>query len=374
MTHPNARAVFALAVVCALSGAGSQLWSQPQREEQFAEEVDVTEVLLDVLVTDKTGQVIIGLGKEDFLVTEGGDPVEITGVTFYSSRELVGSKDALERHGMSVDDVIEDRYFIILFQQQRRAAGEVPGLLARQMEAARDLATWIATDLQSHDLVAVVAYDTRLDVVQDFTRSVESLQVAVRLAAGGKGGGQDWPSRLPKMESGQSLSRQLPVGKELRKQTGDLYKGLQVLAEAAGSIRGRKNLIFIGRGVGEMNSFGVWEPDSRFYRPTIERLNDNNVAVYPLDVMPLGSRHSLENSLAALASDTGGTFTRQFTSFITPLRSISEENGGYYLLSYRSPREKGSSGYQRVKVSTKNPEIRVRARQGYTFGTELDHR
>ena len=37
--------------------------------EEFGEELDVVEVLLDVLVTDKSGQVIIGLGKDDFTVT-----------------------------------------------------------------------------------------------------------------------------------------------------------------------------------------------------------------------------------------------------------------------------------------------------------------
>lgn len=355
-------------LVGVLSLAAVSVPAQESPQESFAEELDVTEVLLDVLVTDKSGQVIIGLGKDDFDVREDGVPVELIGVTFYSSRELLGSREVLERHGMTVDEVAEDRYFIVFIQQQRRAAGEAPGLMGRQMAAARDLETWIAEDLQAHDLVAVVSYETRLEIVQDFTRNVEALQDAVRKAAAGPGGKHNWPSRQPALENGPSLSRQLPSGKGLRKKTADIYQGLQILAEAAGSIRGRKNLIFIGRGIGEMNSFGIWEPDSRYYRPTIETLNDNNVAVYPLDVMPLGSRHSLENSMSALASDSGGSFTRQFTSFITPLRQITEENGGYYLLSYRSRRKPGEAGYQKVKVRTRNPELDVRARRGYLFG------
>jgi VWFA-related protein len=348
--------------------AGAFAVAQEEPQERFAEEVEVSEVLLDVLVTDKRGQVIIGLGKDDFLLAENGDPVELTGVTFYSSRELVGARESLEPDGPATVEVGEGRYFIILFQQQQRVAGEVPGLMSRQMEAARDIETWIARDLQASDLVAVVAYDTRLAVLQDFSRNRAALQDAVGQAAEGRGGGLNWPSRQPELEDGPSLSRQLPIGKDLRKQTGDIYKALQVVASAAGSIRGRKNLIFIGRGIGETNSFGVWEPDARYYAPTIEALNNNNVAVYPLDLMPLGSRHTLEQSLSALANDTGGTFTRQFTSFLTPLEQITKENGGYYLLSYQSRKPRGQSGYQRVKVETRNPELRVRARQGYLFG------
>jgi VWFA-related protein len=366
MRKPRSLAV--AACVCGFVAAGAFTVAQEEAQERFAAEVEVTEVLLDVLVTDKRGQVIIGLGKDDFLVEEEGDPVELTGVTFYSSRELLGSRQNLERDGLSVDEVEEGRHFIIFFQQQQRVAGDVPGLMSRQMEAARDLETWIAQDLQASDLVAVVAYDTRLTVLQDFSRNRAALQDAVGQAAEGRGGELNWPSRQPELEDGPSLSRQLPVGKDLRKKTGDIYKALQVTASAAGSIRGRKNLIFIGRGIGETNSFGVWEPDSRYYAPTIEALNDNNVAVYPLDLMPLGSRHTLEQSLSALANDTGGTFTRQFTSFLTPLEQISKENGGYYLLSYQSRKPRGQSGYQTVKVKTRNPELKVRARQGYLFG------
>ena len=341
---------------------------QETPQPEFAEELDVTEVLLDVLVTDKSGQVIIGLGKDDFEVVDGKEPVELTSVTFYSSSELLGSKENLERYGLRVDEVAEDRYFIIFVQQQRRAAGEVPGLMSRQMEAAGALQSWVANDLQSRDLVAVVTYETRLEIVQDFTRNVEVLREAIQRAAEGQGDLQNWPSRQPAPHEGPSLARQLPTGKDLRNKTGDIYQGLQVLARAAGSVRGRKNLVFIGRGIGEVNSFGVWQPDARYYRPTVQTLNDNNVALYPLDVMPLGSRHSLENSLSALATDTGGTFTRQFTSFRTPLQAIAEENGGYYLLSYQSRKERGKSGFQNVTVKTRNPELKVRARRGYLFG------
>ena len=49
---------------------------QPQDKPQgeFGEKLNVHEVLLDVLVTDARGHVIVGLGKDDFVVREDGKP------------------------------------------------------------------------------------------------------------------------------------------------------------------------------------------------------------------------------------------------------------------------------------------------------------
>ena len=160
----------------------------------------------------------------------------------------------------------------------------------------------------------------------------------------------------------------MPSGDELRDQTTRIYDALQLVARAAGSIRGRKILIFFGRGIGEIDSFGAWRPDPRFFQPTVEILNDNNVAVYPLDLTPRASRHSLENSLNALALETGGEFFRFGSSFTTLLDQISDSNGGYYLLSYRSRHPSGASGYQNVKVKVSNPNLQIRSRQGYRYG------
>ena len=345
--------------------------AQETPEGRFEEELVVTEVLLDVQVTDKRGNVIIGLGADDFKVVDDGEPVTIDSVTFYSSRKLQGSAESLERHGMTVDQIPEDRYVIIFFQQQRRASSEVPGLLSRQMEAAEQSREWLGQELLPRDWVAVVTYDNRLQVVQDFTRDVEALQAAVRQAARGYSGDGDWPSRRPAESEGPSLFNELPEGKALGKQTTNIYTGLQVLARAAGAIQGRKILLFFGRGFGDISAFGSWQPDRRYHQSTLDALNDNNVAVYTLDVMPQSTRrHTFEESLDAIAAETGGESYRYFTTFLVPLRQVSDANSGYYLLSYQSSKPPGAKGFQRVKVSTRNPELTVRARQGYLIEDE----
>jgi VWFA-related protein len=359
--------VAATLVAVALGAAGEAV-GQEEPQETFAEELEVTEVLLDVLVTDGQGRVILGLDKGDFVVEEAGEPVEITGVTFYSSRELLSSPEDLERLGLSVDEVPEDRYFILFIQDQRGVGAEAPRLLQRQVEAGQEARQWVREQMLPRDWMAVISYQMKLKVHQDFTRNLKEIDAAISRAIQGEDPGNIWPSRRTDAEAEVSLLPGLPEGLDLRKETTTIEEGLELLARAAGAVRGRKILLFLGNGFGELGPHGRWLPDKRYYPDMIQALNDNNVAVYPMDVTPLGTRHLLEDSLENLAGQTDGQFFRYFTNFITPLDQISDLNSGYYLLSYRATHPAFESGYQKVKVSTRNKELKVQARQGYLYG------
>ena len=354
-----------------LVNAGANLAAQEGEvslEAEFGGKVEVTEVLLDVLVNDRQGNVIIGLGKEDFVVEEGGEPIEIENLTFYSNRLLEAGNAELAAVGVTPQDTPQDRFFVLFFDDQRRNAFESPRLLSRQLDAARQTKKWIRSELQPGDWVAVVSYDVKLKVHEDFTQDRRDLLAAVDRAMKGKDSG-NWPSRIKEGE-GPSLTRELPQGKLLRDRSKTIYDALQVLAKAGGEIQGRKNLLLFTIGFGDFNSFGQYQPDARYYPPTVQSLNDNNVAVYPVDLTPAGTRHTMEAAMNHLALDTGGRYFFNFTSFMTPLRQAAESTSGYYLLSYRARHPADTSGYQKVKVSARNPELKVRARAGYLYGEE----
>ena len=364
------RSFRAFALLSALAVLPFPVLAQETPPPAFEERIDVTEVLLDVLVTDRDGNVIIGLRPEDFVVEEDGKPVAVRDVTFYSNRRYVGDAEAARAQGMRLGDIQEDRYFILFFHDQQIANFEAPGLMARQIEAAREARRWVREERLPNDWVAVVSYDHKLKVQQDFTRDREDLLRAVDAAAQGKDPGGNWPSRMSTKEAPSLLAR-LPRGNELRKQTGTIYDGIETLAEAAGAVRGRKNLILLTIGFGTINSFGQYIPDPRYYPDMQQALNDNNVAVYTVDLVPAGTEHIMSSAMNQLALDTGGRYYYNFTSFMTPLRQLSEDNNGYYLLAYESRHPRGESGYREVTVKTKNPDFKVRAREGYLFGEEV---
>ena len=364
------RSFLTVTAVLALAAGATPVLAQETPPPRFEERVDVTEVLLDVLVTDRDNNVIIGLKPEDFVVEEDGKAVPVRDVTFYSNRRYLGNAEAAAAQGIKLNEVQEDRYFILFFHDQQTANFEAPGLMARQMEAAREARRWVREERLPNDWVAVVSYDHKLKVQQDFTRKEADLLRAVDGASQGRDPGGNWPSRAAD-DKGPSLLARLPRGNELRDQTATIYDGIETLAEAAGAVRGRKNMILFTIGFGTINSFGQYIPDPRYYPDMQQALNDNNVAVYAVDLVPTGTDHTMSSAMNQLALDTGGRYYFNFTSFITPLRQLAEDNNGYYLLAYESRHPQGETGYTEVTVKTKNPDFRVRAREGYLFGEEV---
>jgi VWFA-related protein len=358
----------AVAASCGL-GSAALAQQEPQPPQgQFGGKVDVNEVLLDVLVTDARGNVIVGLDKDDFVVKENGRPVQLTGATFYSNRRLVESSPALAKAGVSTEQVPEDRYFILLFEDQKDVAQEAPRLLSQSLEAAKRARGWVESELLPNDWVAVASYDTRLKVQQDFTRDRKALVEAIGDAVKGKDREGNYPSRID-TSKGPSLLAGLPKGSELRDKTATLYDAMQQIARSAGNIRGRKNLLLFTFGLpGRQDTFGQFVPDKRYFEPTVQALNSNNVAAYTFDLTPPAVEHTLSDSLNKLAVDTGGRYFFNVTNFSTPLDQVAQENNGYYLLSYTSEQPAGKSGFQEVEVTVKNPEFRVKARRGYEYG------
>lgn len=330
------------------------------------ERIRVAEVLLDVLVTDRKGNVIDDLGPEDFVVLHDGKEQEVVSASFY------GGPSELASSGGG-GTVRTDRYFILMFHDQRMQA---PQLAGPQMDNARWLKRWIEEELQPNDQVAVFVYQARLKFYLDFSRDRDEILAAVEAASRGK---QDLDRLLTRSEpefdpNSPSLGVNLPVGKELARRSRKLQQGLELLGLAAEGIAGRKNLIMFSLGFGEIGQFGSYTPDSRYYPSMREALNAGNVAVYTIDTMGSRSRSigsgSLNDSLSLISNETGGRYYANFTNVMTPMRQVAEENQGYYLVSFRSEYESGTGGYRGIKVKVREGKYKVRSRTGFRYGEQ----
>ena len=334
------------------------------RDFELSERIRVAEVLLDVLVTDRRGNVIEGLGAEDFVVLHDGEEQEVTSASFYGGpSELAATGEGATSR--------TDRYFILMFHDQRMQA---PQLAGPQMDNARWLKRWIEEELQPNDQVAVFAYQARLKVYLDFSRDRDEILAAVDAASRGKKDIERWVTRSdPEFDpNSPSLFVNLPVEKELARRSRKLQEALELVGEAAAGIAGRKNLIMFSLGFGEIGQFGSYTPDPRYYPQMREALNAGNVAVYTIDTM--GSRRrsiasaSLNDSLSHISNETGGHYYGNFTNILSPMRQVAEENQGYYLVSFRSEYEAGTQGYRGIKVKVRDGKYKVRSRTGFRYG------
>lgn len=349
-----------LAAALALPLAAQE--SKPTKE--FDDTIAVGEVLVDVLVTDNQGNVVLGLDENDFRVTENGKVVDLNDVTFYSNRSFLAEAGQAEKLGIDPDAVPSERYFILFFHDQRRL---LPSLGAQQLEAASFAKRWVRESLLPNDAVAVAGFGYQLRLYQDFTRNAdelaEAIDAAVISAEVSDREATDANAGLP------SLAATLPTGKTLNRETPRIYAAIETLADAADGVRGRKNLVFFSLGFEDTGDTGGFVPDRRYYPDMVHALNDANVAVYTVNLLSTASAAgrastpALESSLSQLADDTGGRYYRNFTNFGTPLGEVADDTNGYYLLSYTAP--EGRQGYQQIEVEVLPRGLHARARDGY---------
>lgn len=332
-----------------------------QEQPGFQEKLDVNLVLLDAIVTDNKGNQILGLTKDDFVVKENGVAQNIDAVDYFTNRTNLDAREGSAP--FKVEQGNEQRYFVIFFDKPQD--NQLFDELAQARTAAR---RFVDERMRGGDHLAIVAHDVRLKVFSDFTTDKRQLRAAIDESA------KFGPGVLTAAAGNDaSILRDISRSKMMDR-TGTVYEALELLGEQLHSIRGRKNVILFSPGIvelGETVRDGIRLNKSRYYDPMIHALNEANVAVYPVQLQRNLAGNDLpvvHQTLESIASDTSGDYFRYNTSFDPAFKRIEQTNNGYYLISYYSPHARGTSGYQKVEVSLRSPGLRVKSREGYSYG------
>jgi len=328
------------------------------QESRVTERVDVNVVRVDATVTDSRGNQILGLEKGDFVVKENGVEQAVETLDYFTNRRLLTAPEGSA--GFKVERVKEERYFIIFLQK--------PGstrFISDVIEARNAAIDFVEKELLPEDKVAIASYDVRLKLFSDFTSDKRALKAAL-IDAGRFSVGITAPQREA---SSPSILRNLDIDRMIG-DTGRIYDALELLANAVQPIPARKVLVFFTPGVGTPSDFSpdIAENEDYLYQPMIRALNRANVSVFAINLLRSVRPHATESTVQRMASETGGEYFRNIVNFRTPLRRIENLNNGYYLLTYTSRKPLGTSGYQKINVSLRNREFRVKAREGYPYG------
>ena len=236
--------------------------------------------------------------------------------------------------------------------------------MGRTIRAQKDALAFVRDQLKPEDRVAVASYEARLNIHADFTSDekilAKALEDVVTFANG--------LTEVPSYAGEASILRNIDVD-EMVNGTGRIYDALEILADALRPIRARKVVALFSPGIGAASSLNSRIPDmdETFFRPMIRALNAANVTVHAVALIPEASFSAIEQNLSRVPAETGGEFYTNVVNFMTPLKKLERESSGYYLLSYRAPKRDGEKGYQKIDVSLRNPEFRIRARDGYLY-------
>jgi VWFA-related protein len=331
------------------------------QQPQFGEKINVNLVLLDAVVTDSRGNQILGLDKDDFVVTENGTPQTIESIDYFTNRQLLTAPET--KASFKAERVRDDRYFVFFFDKPGESM-----FFGRMAVARRAAADFIDKQMKPGDTVAIVGHDVRLKVFSDFTKDKQQLKHALDEASTfslGLRSSADGPA------TGPSILRNIDLTSMVN-ETGTVYQGLEVLGEALRPIQARKDVVLFSIGIvepGEEVRGGMIINTSRYYEPMIGALNHADVSVYPVNLLDNPNQPPfVHQTLERIAADTNGEYFRFNTSFTPALRRIENMTNGYYLISYYTKKPLHERGFQKVNVAVRNHDFRIRARQGFSYG------
>lgn len=421
-----------LAVLLGALGAGVGQAQAPAKKEAakaeqesptdlFLDTVNVSVTNVDVYVTDKKGNRITGLTKDDFEIFENGKPMAIT--NFYAveggkaispgeepaapapeAKPLPPGVAALERVPTPEDQrlrlvVYIDNFNLHPFNRNR---------------VMRELRVFLDQKLSRDDQVMLVSYDRSLKVRRGFTSDPDLINAGLleleKVSGQAVHTTSDRREALRNIEDSRSAAEAMGYARSYAGSVfNDLSFSIDALKNVVSSLAGmpgRKAVLYVSDGLPMVAAqdvfFAVQEKfgqqgssfteafqydASRRFNELANAANANRVTFYTIDAAGLRAYDSIsaenqgpgqgvmvesmqisnmQSTLSFLADKTGGMALLNLNVITPQLERIARDFNTFYSLGY-SPPHYGDGRYYKVEVKLKKKEkgLQVRHREGY---------
>lgn len=374
----------------------------------LGETVEVSIVNVDVFVTDRDGNRVRGLTRDDFEIYDGKARQPISNFAEYSSAPAQPDPSTDAR-----DDIQPQKRTVVVFLEQMRLASfEAEPFIGGIKKSLHSI-------IRPGDAASVVLWSrgtaARIDFTDDLTKIDEALDSAARhfvgveidddrLARDLVDEAKQFEDEAAAMAASKGLTyARIEDGTEATKALirtramADMHARVTAISAAVSSmagVDGKKVLLLVPRTLGEL--VGVPNEDvrvdaldkfkwgtERLMKPVLENANASGVTIYPLyaprirsglpdassDAAPDPTRESLRwlnetFSFEKIAEKTGGLFAMSPVEAVKLLPRIEEDVTDYYSLAFRGEGAKGDR-VRDIVVKTKNPNLVVRSRRQY---------
>ena len=297
-----------LTVALVISGASTTIAQEPD-QPAFRTGVDL--VALNVTVTDENDRYVTDIDVEGFQLFEDGAQQE---VTFFTRTQLPIALALLMDTSASMAD---------------------------RMSTAQEAAIGFAERLRTQDLASIIDFDSRVDILHEFTNSLDALTSAIRQTSAG---------------GSTSLYNAIYISlKELAK--------IGAAATAEEEIR-RQAIVMLSDGE-DTSSLVEFEE-------VLELAKRSNTIIYSIglrsrDIRTRRGFREADFVLRQLAQETGGRtfFPEQVEDLPEIYQRISNELSSQYTLGYVSKNPIRDGRWRRVVVRVDRPNVGARTKQGY---------
>jgi len=398
-------------LVAAAPGAGQA--PPPPSTPVFGETVEVRVVNFEVVVTDKDGIPVTGLGPGDFQLTVDGKEHPIRYFTEVRGGDAVDG-EALSAEGPAVAGVPDlvpgtpvGTSYLVFVDDYFSIARDRDRVLRSLMEELPRLAP--------EDRMAIVAFDgSRLDMLSTWSGSLPELERALRTATSRPAYGLQRLAEKRNLANDQRLRQQINFTRQpletrlditerfyaetIEQQVGNMVSGVAAALRGFANPPGRKVLLMLSGGWPfdpadyAANEFGrsIIEPGLRrgdqLLAPLVDTANQLGYTIYGVDVPGIATESfgDVEFSDPPALADTATGFLRESNTQWT-LQHVARQTGGRALLNANRlkaleraamdtrsyywlgivPDWQGNDSRHRIEVAVRRDGLKLRSRAGY---------
>lgn len=380
----------------------------------YVEKMDIRVIGVDVVVTDKKGNRITGLTKDDFLIYENGIPKAIS--NFY---EVSGEKKPAAVAGTATAPAPKLQYADIPDNQRRRLILYIDNLSLAPFNRNRvfkEMKKFLESAMRPGDEAMIATFNKSIKVRLPFTRDVIQVQQTLDAIMGESGLGLSARSEsqdaLKQIQDAGSSDEAIGIARQYSESVQhDLRENVEAingLMSTVAGLEGKKVLILttegfqmqpgremfyaideVGRDKGWSSSGSMLEgmafDSSSMIQSIAKSANANNITLYTIHAGGLGAGQ--ENNLAEfdkatpytvtstavsnsteslqmMAEMTGGLYSINTNNFGSIFKKINDDLDSYYSLGYRAGTERVDR-QRTIDVRMKNREYYARARQSF---------